>query len=290
MKNFIYSIILFCAVIIPGNLYAQSYFDIINIGYEHSEYSPENASNFAFNRFQARLNLGIELKNGDYILGTYSGELFKFQDIAYAGEELGLYSNFISAGYLHFWKNKEWSLLTQVRFKLNSDYYNLEMTDIQTGAWFMFSHTKSETLKLFAGMYFNQEVDKNLLFPIGGIHWIPNERWNLYVLIPSVIRFEWMLKENSWYTGLESDWNLNTYLIKENPDINYFRKETLVTSIFVEKHISEKLVLYAKVGNYQINDYEAFDQSGQLIRHSQLDSELIKNLSLQAGIAYRMRL
>ncbi len=269
---------------------AQSYFDVANIAYEHSAYSPKNGSDFSFDRFEARVNLGVELKNEDYILGTASAEVFKFQDVDYTGRELDLYSNFISAGYLHFWKDKEWSLLTQVRFKLNSDYFKPQIKDLQTGGWFMFSHVKSESLKLFAGMYFNQEVDKNLLFPIGGIHWLPNEKWNLYILIPSVIRWEWILKKNSWYTGLESDWNLNTYLIRENQEIYYFRKETLVTSLFIEKHITEKLVLYARVGNYQINDYEAFDRSEELIYQSQLDSGLIKNLSLKAGVAYRMRL
>lgn len=290
MKDFIYSLALVLVLITPSMAVSQSYFDILNVNYEYSEYSPENASGFAFDRFQARINLGVELKNEDYILGTFSGEIFKFQNIEYSGGELNLYSSFITAGYLHFWKDKEWSLLTQVRFKLNSDYYQTSISDIQTGGWFMFTYKRNEKLILFGGMYFNQEVNENLLFPIGGIHWIPDEKWNLYVLIPSIIRFEWILKENSWYTGLETDWNLNTYQIKENPDIYYFRKETLVTSLFIEKHISEKFVLYAKLGNYQINDYEAFVRSNELIRQSQLDSELIKNLSLQAGIAYRMRL
>ncbi|MDX1543828.1 MAG: DUF6268 family outer membrane beta-barrel protein [Christiangramia sp.] len=290
MKKFIYKSLLLWVGVLSGHLNAQSFFDVVNLGYEHTEYSLENASDFSFDRFQGRINPGVELKNGDYILGTFSGEIFKFQNIEYGGEELELYSNFISAGYLHFWKDKEWSLLTQVRFKLNSDYYKLELGDIQTGGWFMFSHDQSEVLKLFAGMYFNQEVDKNLLFPIGGIHWLPNDKWNLYILIPSLLRFEWMLKKNNWYTGLESDWNLNSYLIKENPEIHYFRMETLVTSLFIEKHISEKLVLYAKIGNYQINDYEAFDNSDELIPQSQLESGLIKNLSFKAGVAYRMRL
>lgn len=289
MKLFIYSIILLWVSIIPWNLHSQSYFDVVNIAYEHSAYSPESASDFSYNRFQAKVNLGIELKNEDFILGSYSGEIFKFQDIECTDEELGLYSNFLSAGYLHFWKDKKWSLLTQVRFKLNSDYHDLELNDIQTGGWFMFSHNINKELKFFAGMYFNQEVEKNLVFPIGGIHWLPNEKWNLYILIPSIIRFEWMLEKNNWYTGLESNWNLNSYFIKENPEIYYFRKETLITSIFIEKHISENLVFYARVGNYQINEYEAFNNSDDLINQSQLESELIRNLSLQAGIAFRIR-
>lgn len=289
MKHFFY-VSIFLLAFTPGYISnAQSYFDIINMGYEHSEYSPKNASNFGFDKFHARINLGHELKNDDYILGTFSGEIFKFRDIEYTGEEMNLYSSFVSAGYLHFWKEKEWSLLTQIRFKLNSDYYQTSINDIQTGGWFMFTHKKNEKLSLFAGMYFNQEVDKNLLFPIGGLHWVPDEKWNLYILVPSIIRFEWILKEDNWYTGLESNWNLNSYLIKENPEIHYFRIETLVTSIFIEKHISEKIVLYGKIGNYQINDYEAFDNSEQQISQPKLEAGLIKNLSLDAGIAYRLR-
>ena len=288
MKNFI-NILVLALIITPSIAVAQSYFDIASISYEHSEYSPQDAPNFTFDRFQARINLGTELKNEDYILGSISGEIFKFQDVQFGSEELDLYSSFISAGYLHFWNDKKWSLLTQVRFKLNSDHFSLQLEDLQTGGWFMFTYKRSEKLSLFAGMYFNQEVDKDLLFPIGGIHWIPDDKWNLYVLVPSVIRFEWILKKNSWYTGLESDWNLNSYLIKEDRDLAYFRKETLVTSVFIEKHISEKLVFFGKLGNYQINDYEAFGNSGDQIRKPQLESGLLRNLSLQAGLAYRLR-
>ena len=288
MKNYIYILVL-VLIITPSIVVAQSYFDIANISYEHSEYSPQDAPDFAFDRFQARINLGTELKNEDYILGSISGEIFKFQDVQFGSEELDLYSSFISAGYLHFWNDKKWSLLTQVRFKLNSDHFSLQLEDLQTGGWFMVTYKRSVKLSLFAGMYFNQEVDKDLLFPIGGIHWIPDDKWNLYVLVPSVIRFEWILKKNSWYTGLESDWNLNSYLIKEDRDLAYFRKETLVTSVFIEKHISEKLILFGKLGNYQINDYEPFGNSGEQIRQPQLESGLLRNLSLQAGLAYRLR-
>lgn len=286
-RFFTFSILFF---LIQLSLNAQSYFDIANLGYEHATYSPREPSSFNINRFHARINLGIELKNKDYILGNYYGEIFKFSDIDYSGRELNLFSNFLSAGYLHFWKDREWSLLTQVRFKLNSDYFRTNFKDIQPGGWFLFTQNRNDKVSLFAGMYFNQEVNKNLIFPILGVHWKPSEKWNLYVLIPSTIRFEWVLKKNHWYTGLESDWTLNTYVINEIPDIWYFRKETLITSIFIEKHITEKIILFGKVGNYQINDYEAYDNSDALISQPQLNAKLIENLSFQAGFAYRMRL
>ncbi len=183
-----------------------------------------------------------------------------------------------------------WSLLTQIRFKLNSDYYKPSLGDLQPGGWFLFTQKRNQKLSLFAGIYYNQEVNKDLIFPIGGLHWTPSEKWNLYVLIPSTIRFEWILKKNEWYTGVESDWTLNSYVINKNPDIKYFRKELLVTSIFIEKHITDKIILFGKIGNYQINDYEAYDYSNKLIPQSQFDSGLINNLSFQAGFAYRLRL
>lgn len=269
--------------------FAQSYFDIAHISLEHAEYWPKNESGFSFNRFQAKINLGIELKNEDYILGALSGEVFKFQNIEYSEAGPDLYSNFVTGGYLHFWNEKKWSLVTEIRFKLNSDYHKPVFNDIQTGGWFLVTH-KARGFDWFAGMYFNQEVNENLIFPIGGIYWIPNERLNLYVLVPSVIRLEYTLEENKWFTGLETQWNLNTYLINEISETEFFRKETLVTSIFLEKNITRNLVLRANIGHYQINKFEAFNANDELIPQSQLDSKLIQNLSLKAGIAYRMRL
>ncbi|GAA4324001.1 hypothetical protein GCM10023115_53050 [Pontixanthobacter gangjinensis] len=267
----------------------QSYFDIINLQYEHAAYSPGNTDNFSINRIQARFNFAFELENEDLILANYLGESFSFKDLKYNGAEIDLYSHFLSGGYLHFWKDKEWSFLAQARIKLNSDIFKPAFGQLQLGGWFMFTYNRNDQLSYFAGGYYNQEVNKDLIFPIGGLHWTPNDKWNLYVLIPSQVRFEWMLKKKSWYTGLESDWTLNTYLLGNNPDIYYFRKETLLTSFFIEKHLSEKLVLYARIGNYQINDYEAFNEFEQLITQAQLDSDLIKNISLQAGLAYRLR-
>ncbi len=290
MKDRLLLIIFILFLWLPScSFFSQSYFDIANITYEHAEYRPEDASGFSFNRLQTKLNLGIELKNEDYILGALSGEVFKFKNIKNGEMVPDLYSNFVTGGYLHFWNEKKWSLVTEIRFKLNSDYHKPVLNDIQTGGWFLVTH-KARNFDWFAGMYFNQEVNENNLFPIGGIYWVPNEKWNLYVLVPSVIRLEYTLKENKWFTGLETQWNLNTYVINEISEIDYFRKETLVTSIFLEKNITEKLVLRANIGHYQINKFEAFNSSDELISTSQLGSKLIRNLSLNAGIAYRMRL
>ncbi|PTX42978.1 hypothetical protein C8P64_1501 [Christiangramia gaetbulicola] len=268
---------------------AQSFFDIANLGYENIAYAPKNSENFGVNRYSAKLNLGLELKNEDYLLAFYSGEIFKFQDISIAGKDLDLYANFIGAGYLHFWNDKKWNLLTQVRFKFNSDEFNPRLKYAQTGGWFLFTNKRSEKLNFFAGMYFNQEVEKTLIFPIGGLYWIPNNKWNLYVLIPSNIRFEYILKKDSWYTGIESDWTLNSYRVHKNPSIYYFRKETLNTSVFIEKQFSKSIVVFGKLGNYQLNDFEAYDLQNNLIPNSSLDSNLIDNLSLQVGMAFRLR-
>ena len=270
--------------------WGQSYFDIANVNYEHVSYSPEKGENFSINRFQAKLNVAFELKNDDLILGNYLGENFKIKDVEYNGDRIDLYSNFLSGGYIHFWAEKKWNLLTQARIKLNSDSFKPDFPNLQLGGWFLFTYVRSKSLSYFAGAYYNQEVNKDLLFPIGGLHWTPSEKWNLYVLIPSTIRFEWVLKENEWYTGIESDWTLNSYLINKKSDINYFRKETLVTSIFIEKHLSDKMIFFGKIGNYQINDFEAYDISNKLISKPEFDSGLIKNVSIQAGFAYRMRL
>ncbi|MUP45593.1 hypothetical protein E0K83_07510 [Gramella sp. BOM4] len=269
--------------------YGQSYFDVGNLAYEHTLYGPGTTNEFDINRFTLQLNYAHQLKNEDYLLGFYAGEIFKFQNLEIAGDDLDLYANFLGAGYLHFWAEKKWSLLTQIRFKFNSDRFKPEIKYAQTGGWFLFSNKRSEKLSLFAGMYFNQEVDKTLIFPIGGIHWIPNEKWNLYILIPSNIRFEYILKKDSWYTGIESDWTLNSYLVHENDRINYFRKETLNTSFFIEKQLAGNFVLFAKIGNYQLNDYEAYGNNGALIPNSILDDNLLGNISFRGGIAYRIR-
>ncbi len=104
MKQFLYLILLVLSALLSESSKAQSYFDIVSLGYEHATYSPKDASDFNFNRFNARVNLGVELKNGDYILGNYYGEIFKLNNIEYSGNDLDLYSNFLSAGYLHSWK------------------------------------------------------------------------------------------------------------------------------------------------------------------------------------------
>ncbi|TRO66395.1 DUF6268 family outer membrane beta-barrel protein [Christiangramia sabulilitoris] len=267
----------------------QSFFDVGNLSYENVNYRPGSEQNYNVVKFSARLNYGHQIKNEDYLLVFYSGEIFKFQDISIAGDDLDLYANFIGAGYLHFWKNKKWSLLTQVRFKFNSDEFNPLIKYAQTGGWFLLTNKRSEKLNFFAGMYFNQEVEKTLIFPIGGLHWIPNNKWNLYVLIPSNIRFEYILKKECWYTGIESDWTLNSYRVHKNPGIYYFRKETLNTSVFIEKQFSKSIVIFGKIGNYQLNDFEAYDLQNNLIPNSSLDSNLIDNLSLQVGMAFRLR-
>lgn len=271
----------------PG--FGQSFFDVGNLAYEHTTYAPGTNRNFNFKRFKLQLNYAHQLKNEDYLLGLYAGEIFKFQDVEIAGDNIDLYANFIGAGYLHFWSEKKWSLLTQIRFKFNSDRFKPEIKYSQIGGWFLFTQKRTENLSLFAGMYLNQEVDRTLIFPIGGVHWIPNEKWNLYILIPSNIRFEYILKKDNWFTGLESEWTLNSYNITAVPEVDFFRKETLNTSFFIEIQLRNNFVLFAKLGNYHINDFEAFNQEGKLIPNSKLDENLIKNISFQSGIAYRIR-
>ena len=271
------------------NSYGQSFFDVGSLGYENTNYYPGNLKDFHTSKLSAGFNYGYQLKNEDYIVGLVSTEVFQFHDLEIAGEDLDLFANFIGAGYLHFWAEKKWSLLTQVRFKFNSDRFKPEIKYAQTGGWFLFTNKRSEKLSLFAGMYLNQEVDKTLVFPIGGVHWIPNDKWNLYVLIPSNIRFEYILKENSWFTGIESDWTLNSYLVHENDEIYYFRKELLNTSIFIEKQFAGNFVVFAKLGNYQLNDLEAYGDNRMLIPNPVLDANLMGNFSLRAGLVYRIR-
>ncbi len=268
---------------IPFGSSSQNYFDIGNISYANHSFD----AGFETNILTAKLNGALELKNEDLILISYHFENTDFQDLKQP--ELDLFANSLIAGYLHFWNEKKWSYLAEIKLRHNSDLFHPAIKDLRPASWILFSFQKNEHLKLSAGLYYSKEFHKELFFPLLGIDWSIDENWNLSVLVPSNLRLEYILQEENWYAGLESEWSLFTYRLRENEDLSYFLKENLFTYFFLEKKLTGKFIAYIHLGNSQINKFEIYGNRNQLIPVIKLESDLLKNIGFRAGIAYRLR-
>lgn len=282
MKTYI-SILLFVGLcFIPFQSFSQNYFDIGNISNAYQIYD----TGFETNTLSLKLNSAFEINNADLILISYHFKNTAFQNLKQP--ELDLFTNSLLAGYLHFWNEKKWSYLAQIKLRHNSDLHRPALKDFRVASWILFGFQKNEHLKLSVGLYYNREFHKALFFPLFGIDWSIDEKWNLFILVPSHLRFEYTLQKENWYLGVESEWSLDTYRIRSQEAFNYFLKEDLFTYFFVEKKLTGNFITYIHLGNSQINKLEIYDKNNQLIPVSKFESDLLKNIGLRAGIAYRL--
>lgn len=269
---------------------AQPYFDIARFSYTSFPINFEEINSDAqLQMLKGTINLGFKVNGEDRILFGWNGEKRKLVDAPTGVYNKAFGLNTINLGYLNFFEQSSWRLLTLGRFKIGSDYDVLTTEDFTWGFTAIASYTNPSDVTFSIGGYYGEELFGQLIFPILGLEWAVSDKTYLYLLFPIEMRAEYALQPNRLYTGINFNWNSSSYGWHNVPQDSYLKIQEFFLNAFLDFQINKNLVLFAETGTTIINDYTIEDDQHRPIFESPFIAKFKNSWVVKLGIAYRLR-
>lgn len=221
MKNYVKQnwLLSVCMIMVSINLMAQNHFDIVSISY--NKYSPDYKSgsgNLEEEILKGSATAATNTVGKDKLFVGWESEFRKFENNT--NNPIGeLYSNVLNVGYLKNYNNDKQKLLFILIQKLNGNYSSLKK-HYQIGGFAKYTYRFNKKISELVGGYVNTEFDEILYFPMVGIDWKMSEKSHLYLLLPNEFRYEYKLIKDKLYAGTDANWNISSYRISNNEQID----------------------------------------------------------------------
>ena len=261
---------------------AQPFADLVSVNfqnfsstYKNDENKKNRTEDYFFNLF-----LPKEFKNGNAFLTRLNTSSIPIIIISQ-----------LPIGFMLVTANKKWKTIVIAVPKVASDFKDkISTTDFQMGGIFLQNYSCNDRLKLKAGLYYNREAFGNFFVPLAGLDWKVTDRINLYGILPTSYKIEFILIRDKLYSGLNFKSVTRSFRLSMVQNHDYVRYDEMQLKIFLDYFLYKKILLFGEIG-YAIGKTPLQYLSGtkKNTEKNQVYTPLKNGLVLNIGIAYRMR-
>lgn len=277
---------------------AQPFVDVASIQLNNFKGVNYNESNeqMLSKQLNAKLFLPLELKSGNvFILGS-SMSKYKIGNSENNDISTNLTGVLLNIGGIKKWNVGKSSFMFLALPKICSDFVDVKTSHIQMGAVGLFAFQKRENLKIKAGLYYNREFFGNLFIPLLGMEWKPNDRLNIYGLLPNSVNIEYKVSSKI-YAGCSFNSVKSSYRISGEED--YYVREGdrffghWQSKAFVNMQAAKNVVLFAEMGRTHGRAFEYYKNGSENLQTPLANNTFMladDGLFANIGMAYRVRL
>lgn len=266
------------------DIFAQPYFDIVNIYYRQSP--GKSLYHTGENRLKTELvsvNLQAAFKvKKDYIVVNPFCDYYNLRFSN--GQQQEMYGLGIALTWLKQWKNEKWSTAFIAIPRLNSEMQMVNRNDYQLGGAVLGIYKKNETLAYKFGVYYNAEYFGPFVVPLVGIEWSPSNRLKVFGILPNQFNVEYKFNKH-FYVGTELSFMTNTYRYEND---SFLRIDDNHLRIYADVYFTKNIVLTLEAGQSAFRRYRIGYRTNGPPTYSNLNVD--DGLLFRAGIAYRLRL
>jgi len=291
--------------------FSQPYVDLINTNYQavKTNYTDSFGGNNKINNYALNLTAPIKIDSQNTIIVRVFAENLVTSTIVDANKPVpftnavtqqkldysaSLYATILPIGLQHQTKNGKWKYLILAMPKLAGTVgEKVSSHNFQPGIFAVVTRKINDNLSLKGGMFFNKEFFGYFPVPIVSVDWRVNDRFQMYGTFPTFYKFEYAIKKQSIYAGINYRSYTRSFLLA-GPEHNYMRINDMSIKAFIDIYIKKKIVVYAEFGrmlNYSLLDYKynTKNKPENEITNSILYRKTAIPFMFNIGMAYRIR-
>jgi hypothetical protein len=283
----------------PANTMAQGYVEGVNISYEHMPIkveTPAGEQKFTGNNLKIATSIPIFLtpNKSKYLIVGGNLEAFNFSGTHPAFEVKRVYSISPTFGYSTM-VSPTLNLTALLTPTMNSDYKNIESSDIKFGAIVRGSWKANENLTWKAVLGYRQHFYGPQYLVTVGMDWKASEKWRIFGDVPKDLTINYALNQKM-NTGFNLSVQNSTYRL--NNQDRYFEYNTVNPGLFVERYISSSWAVRATAAYTLIRNMEIYNKTDKAKafvdfaelgdRADPINPEVSKGLSFKIGLSYRI--
>ncbi len=256
--------------------FAQPYVDLINFNNQRvqTNYVDSFGGNEKINNYALNLTAPIKLDSQNTIIIRVFAENLVASTSVGVNEKIpgtsavsqqkldysnSLYATILPIGLQRETKNKKWKYLVLAMPKMAGTVgEKVSSYNFQPGVFALVTRKFSDKFSVKGGMFYNKEFFGNFFVPIISVDWTVSDRFKMYGTFPTFYKFEYAVKKQMVYAGLNYRSYTRSFLLK-GAEHNYMRIDDMSVKAFVDVYIKKKIVLYAEFGrmiNYSLLDYK----------------------------------
>lgn len=292
MKKYIV-VCAFAFALITHHVFSQPLTDIISFNCQtySSPYKNNTAHQNKTTDYFLSLFFPKVLKNGNTFLFRANGELMNSAISSDSSYSSTLYQLSLPTGFQFISPNQKWKTVIIGIPKIATETNSIiDKNDYQFGGIFLENFTYSNSLKIKFGLYYNREAFGSFFMPLAGLDWKVSDRLNLYGIMPSSYKVEYMLKKNRVYTGIHFKSFTRSFRLPKAQNYDYVRYNEIQLRYFIDYFVYKKLLLIAEVG-YSLGrnpwQYTYGTKTKTVVNPIYTATE--RFFAFNVGIAYRLR-
>lgn len=228
--------------------FAQPFADIATFNYQtfSSDYKELAAKNKTDDYF-LNFFLPKEFKNGNVLLIRLNSEYMKSSMVSSSSYSLA--AVYLPLGFQFVTNDKKWKTIVMAVPKIASDFKDeIDNKDLQLGGIFLQNYVCNDKLKLKAGLYYNREAFGNFFVPLAAVDWQATSRINLYGIIPTNYKAEYMIIKNKLYSGLCFKSFTRSFRLGKSENQDYVRYDEMQLKLFLDGFVYKKFLLFGEIG------------------------------------------
>lgn len=273
--------------------YSQPFVDIVGFNYQtfSSTYKNNTAQKNKTDDYFLNFFLPKEFKNGNTLMVRLNSEMLCSTITPDSTVTSCLYAISLPLGVQLLSKSKKWKTVIMAIPKVASDLKDaVDSYDYQLGGLFMENYQYSGTLKIKLGLYYNREAFGNFFIPLAGIDWKVSDRLNLYGILPTSYKIEYVIKKSKLYGGLNFRSFTRSFRLNKTENYDYVRYNEIQLKLFLDYFIYKKILVFAEVG-YSLgrNPWQYTYNTKEETLRNPVYTELSRYPVFNAGLAYRIR-
>ena len=279
LKSFFFiAMIVTAGFIVPVNLAAQPYLDIVKFKYSNSPgSSSKNKNNVKLRYFSFETNIPVQFKNKKDAL-IFSPYYERWWSQIIYNPKQAHYGIGLPVSLIKSFPKSKWSILVNVIARLNDNSCKRN-ANLQIGGATIINYKRNENLTWKLGIYVNNEFFGVFVMPLAGIDWKINERNTLFGVLPGNLIYEH--KINKWiYYGTCFRAITNSY---KNGN-GYWRIDENQLGLYLDTYLAKNFVLNVEAGRSVLRKLRT-----GIKNISTYDTKVNDNLYFRVSLAYRVR-
>lgn len=285
--------------LMPAISFGQGYIEGVNISYEHMPMkieTPAGDQKFSGNNLKIGTTIPLFLvpNKSKYLIVGGNLEAFNFSGTHPDFEVKRVYSISPTFGYSTM-LSKTFNLTALLTPTLNSDYKNIERSDIKLGGIVRGSWKVSDKMTWRVIVGYRRQFYGPQYVALVGFDWKASDKWQLFGDIPHNFTASYAVNAKV-NTGFNLFVQNATYGL-ENQN-RYFEYNTVNPGLFLERYITSKWAIRATAAYTLIRNMEIYNETDKAKgfidfyelgdRNDPINPEISKGLSFKIGLSYRI--